>query len=145
MIVKATDLNKLIEESKESIRRRSHLLLHDNTDDPIQSLLFALQPDTEIAIHRHPNLTETICCIRGEMAIIFFSNKGAINEIVRLTPENPICKFNPSQWHTYLCLKDDTVGWEIKEGPYLPESFEVPLWQKQYSVTQLQSFIREEG
>ncbi|MBT2758411.1 WbuC family cupin fold metalloprotein [Mesobacillus foraminis] len=121
-------LQKLREESRENERKRSHVLLHTSIEDPIQSMLFALQPSTEIGIHRHSNKTETICCLKGKMAVIFYEDNGAIDKVYELSPINPILKFNPSQWHSYKCLCDDTIGWEIKEGPYVLKDFQIPNW-----------------
>lgn len=143
MLVDKELLNSLIEESNTSLRKRSHYLLHEEITDDIQSLLFALQPETEITIHRHKNPTETICCLQGNMVIVFFNDQGEITKLYKLNSKNPILKFKPSQWHTYICLSRDTIGWEIKEGPYILSDFESPEWIDRYKIAELKNVIKK--
>jgi cupin fold WbuC family metalloprotein len=143
MLINNKVLKNLINESRNSLRKRSHLLLHDEVTDDIQSLLFALQPDTEISIHRHPNPTETICCLKGNMAVIIFDNQGEVTKVYSLNSMQPILKFSPAQWHSYVCLTDDTIGWEIKEGPYISSDFESPEWIGRYMEIDIKKVVKE--
>jgi cupin fold WbuC family metalloprotein len=127
MYINKLIINKLLEESNSSPRKRSHFLLHTSPFDQIQSLLFGLQPNTRIRAHRHSNKTETINCIKGKLAIFFFDSMGIIDNSIILN-SNEIFKFDPTKWHSYLCLETDTIGWEVKEGPYIPEKIEYPEW-----------------
>ncbi|KHE69242.1 WbuC family cupin fold metalloprotein [Halobacillus sp. BBL2006] len=121
-------IDKLVQESRKNTRKRSHLLLHETSEDKIQSMLFGLQPLTKIRAHRHSNETETICSIKGQIAIFFFNDSGEVIDRRLLNQKNIIYKFNPKVWHSYVCLEEDTVGWEIKEGPYLPGKVQFAQW-----------------
>lgn len=134
-------LEQLIQDSRINGRKRSHVLLHNKTEDTIQSLLFALQPSTKIGVHRHFNPTETICCLKGSMAVIMYDEKGNISSVRKLNINNPVFKFRPSRWHSYICLSEDTIGWEIKEGPYKLENFQSPEWCPDVDSVEFESLI----
>lgn len=121
MFLNEKRLKKLIESAKTNENKRSHFLLHNTTDDAIQQIAFCIQPETLIDVHKHKRGTETIVCLEGEMAITFLKDDKL--EITVLNKNNPVFSFNPAGWHTYTSLRDDTVGIEIKEGPYSKENF----------------------
>ncbi|WP_158211649.1 WbuC family cupin fold metalloprotein [Alkalihalobacterium alkalinitrilicum] len=130
VIINNNHIKKLIDDSLNSKSKRSHFLLHHTHEDKIQSILFCIQPDTYIAAHKHYNDTETICCLKGRMAVIFYYDNGDIEDVIELNSNdlNKIIKFNPSRWHSYICLEKDTVGLEIKEGPYLEKNIIKARW-----------------
>lgn len=111
----------MIETSKINNTYRSHTLIHDSPEDAIQTIAFCIQPETLIDVHKHKKGTETIICLKGEMAVTFLKDEQL--EITVLNESNPILAFNPNEWHTYTSLKENTVGVEIKEGPYRIENF----------------------
>lgn len=114
-------MNEMIESSKNKSTNRSHTLLHSSKENDIQTIAFCIQPGTLIDVHKHKKGTETIVCLKGEMAVTFLENEKL--EIIVLNESNPVLSFNPNTWHTYTSLKKDTVGLEIKEGPYRTENF----------------------
>lgn len=121
MLLDNYSTNKLIEESQNNSSSRSHLLFHDSIKDDIQQIAFCIQPETLIDVHKHLGGTETIICLRGAMAVTVWNDKDS--EIFILNNQNPILKFNPKNWHTYTSLETNTIGFEIKEGPYNTENF----------------------
>lgn len=114
-------LNEMIESANINMNKRSHYLLHHSKDDDIQTIAFCIQPKTLIDVHKHKKGTETIICLKGEMAVTFLKNEQL--EVIVLNENNPVLTFNPNFWHTYTSLKKDTVGIEIKEGPYNKDDF----------------------
>ncbi|WP_271397045.1 WbuC family cupin fold metalloprotein [Salinicoccus roseus] len=121
MFISDENKKRLIRESSANESGRSHLLLHESPEDAIQEIVFCIQPSTVINVHKHKRGTETITCLQGSMAVSIF-NDDVLN-IYHLNKNNPVLKFNPLSWHTYTSLEKDTIGLEIKEGPYLKENF----------------------
>lgn len=116
MLLDIQSIESLIKKSNLSLDKRSHLLLHETVEDDMQQIAFCIQPETLIDVHKHSRGTETIVCLKGSMAVTFIHENEL--QAFKLNSENPILKFNPTQWHTYTSLEKDTVGFEIKEGPY---------------------------
>lgn len=115
-------LVKISQQAKESGRLRMNYNLHDSLDAPVQKLLNALEPGTELAIHRHKETAETYLLLRGEIKVIFFDdNKNIINEFI-LNPDKGSYGIDipAGQWHTIEVLQTDSVIFEVKKGPYYP-------------------------
>lgn len=121
MLLNEKIISDMIEISKNNTTFRSHTLIHDSSEDDIQTIAFCIQPETLIDVHRHREGSETIICLKGEIAVTFIKNEQL--ESIVLNQSNPILNFDPTNWHTYTSLKEDTVGVEIKEGPYRIENF----------------------
>lgn len=115
-------LVKISQQARESERLRMNYNLHDSLDAPVQKLLNALEPGTELAIHRHKETAETYLLLKGEIKVIFFDdNKNIINEFI-LNPDKGSYGIDipAGQWHTIEVLKTGSVIFEVKEGPYEP-------------------------
>lgn len=58
-------LDSLFAKAKENPRLRHNYDLRTSTEDKSQRMLNALQPGTDVAIHRHPNSSESVICLCG--------------------------------------------------------------------------------
>lgn len=115
-------LKKVSKQAKESERLRMNYNLHDSLDAPVQKLLNALEPGTELAIHRHKETAETYLLLKGEIKVVFFDDKKKITDEFILNPEkgNYGIDIPVGQWHTIEVLETGSVIFEVKEGPYKP-------------------------
>ena len=110
--------------SRESPRHRMIMPVQRSQDAKVQRLLNFLQPGTYIRPHRHscPHATESLCLLDGELEFLVFSEDGEIRERISLTPDNPLIDFEPGLWHGMIVKHADTVIFEIKIGPYNPDT-----------------------
>ena len=119
-----SSVDKLCREAAGSPRRRAHLNLHDDLEEDLQRLLIALQPDTYIRPHRHPEdyKRETLVILRGRCACYTFNDSGEVDRVTILDPREGsfVCEIPDQQWHSLACLEADTVVLEFKRGPYVP-------------------------
>ena len=117
-------LDKLCREATASPRRRAHLNLHEDLEEDVQRLLIAMQPDTYIRPHRHPEpyKKETLIILQGRCACMTFHNDGSVDQSTILDPAKGtyLCEFPDQQWHGVTWLTNDTVIVEFKRGPYAP-------------------------
>lgn len=122
MLINKDLLDKVSLEAKRSERLRMNFNFHDSLDAPSQRLLNALEPGTNIPIHRHQNTSETYIILRGKIQLSLYDNAGHIMESVILSPGTDNVGYNISkgQWHTLEVLVPDTVIFEVKDGPYWP-------------------------
>lgn len=115
-------LNELIDRAKSSSRRRSHLNIHSTEADPIQRLFIALEPDTYITPHFHPEPEkwEIFTLLKRSCLAVTYKDNGKILDHFIIDKENPLIEFPPLTWHSIICLEPETLVFEVKKGPYRP-------------------------
>lgn len=115
-------LNGLTEAARDNTRLRLNYNFHKNLSDPVQRLLNALQPGTKMPVHRHRHTAETYIVLHGKLKLVLYAdNKEMLSEKI-ISPENGVYGVNieAGEWHTIEILEENTVIFEVKEGPYLP-------------------------
>lgn len=119
-------LDSLCDEARKSPRLRKNLNFHDRLDAPAQRLLNALEPGTEIPVHRHPGTAETYFVLRGKVRVSFFDDSGSTTFSAELSPlqKNHGIHIPAGTWHGLDVLESGTVIFEVKDGPYTPISQE---------------------
>lgn len=118
-------LDKLSEEAKNSPRWRKNYNFHECAEDPIQRLLNAIEPDTYIRPHKHesPDKREVFVLLKGKMALLIFDENGEITEVITFDSKNILLvEIPPATWHSLISLQENTVYFEIKDGPYNAEN-----------------------
>ncbi|NCB68390.1 MAG: cupin fold metalloprotein, WbuC family [Bacteroidia bacterium] len=120
-IIDSELLDGICKQAKENPRLRMNYNLHTELDEPVQRLLNALEPGTEIPVHRHRHSDETYLVMRGSLFVILFDeNKKLLNKVLLDPKEGTYGVSVPAgQWHSIEVLESDTVIFEIKEGPYM--------------------------
>jgi Mannose-6-phosphate isomerase len=113
-------LNAVSEQAQESSRLRMNYNFHEQLDAPSQRLLNALEPGTELPIHRHTHTAETYILLRGKIKVIFYSKNKTEKESVVLNPLEGNYGINipAGTWHTLEVLELGSVIFEVKDGPY---------------------------
>lgn len=119
-------LNELMEQAKESPRLRQNFDLRTSSADTSQRMLNALQPDTNVPIHKHDETTETVVCLCGKLEEIIFEetgNEGEFREIARylLCPAKGLygIQIPAGAWHT-IKVFEPSVIFEAKDGSFQP-------------------------
>ena len=116
-------LDKLTEEAKASPRLRMNMDLRNSNADQSQRMLNAIEPGSQLPIHRHQKTSETVVCLRGRLVWEFYDELERIcTERIELTPNGPVVALNVpiGQWHTVHALESGSVILEVKDGPYEP-------------------------
>lgn len=122
-IVGTNRLEELFQAARDSVRRRSHLLLHAGHTDQVQRLLIAAQPETYVRPHYHSRQWEMLVLLRGRIDVLFFSDAGQLTERHVLTSASPIVQIPMSKRHSGVIAAPDTLVLEVKPGPYHPNEF----------------------
>ena len=124
-VIDLTLLDKVSSEAKESPRLRMNMDLRNSANDQSQRMLNAIEPGSELPIHRHQKTSETVVCLRGRLVWEFYDELERIcTETIELTPNGPIVALNvpAGQWHSVKALESGSVILECKEGAYEPQS-----------------------
>jgi cupin fold WbuC family metalloprotein len=116
-------INEYALKAIESERKRSHLLLHNGPDDPVQRLLIVLQPGSYVRPHHHSQQWEMLVLLRGKAELLHFDQEGLLRSRGEISGDAPIAQIPRAEWHTFLVLEPDTAVMEIKPGPYQANEF----------------------
>ena len=119
-------LNEVSEKAKASPRLRMNYNFHQSLDDKCHRMLNALEPGTEIPIHRHPSKDESFVVLRGKVKVTTHNDDGSIIDSIVL--DSKAGQFGvdipKNTWHTLESLEPDSVIFECKEGPFVPHEVE---------------------
>jgi cupin fold WbuC family metalloprotein len=111
-------------QAKLSPRLRKNYNFHHADHEICHRLLNAMEPDSYIQPHRHidVNKDETLIVVRGLMAIIIFDDNGKIEEKLIMEPNGTfiMASIPHGKYHTWLSLKEQSVFFEAKGGPFMP-------------------------
>ena len=131
-------LETLLVEAKENPRLRQNFDLRTSSADTSQRMLNALQPQTEVPIHRHEKTSETVICLVGKLEEIIYeevneyiyeatsccgdvTRQRKIREISRQILSPAEGKFGiqipAGAWHT-INIIEPSVILEAKDGAY---------------------------
>lgn len=122
--------DQMIEEglkaSRESERLRIILPVHREQDAKVQRMINFLQPGTYIRPHKHPldHATESLVLIQGSILFYTFDENGielTKNEL-NTKPLPAVIDIESQVWHSFFVLKEDTILFECKKGPYNAET-----------------------
>lgn len=122
MILGSTIFNELSEDARQSPRLRMNRDLRNSAEDQSQRMLNAIEPGTDLPIHRHRKTSETCIVLRGAAEQLFYDDEGNITERILMEPETDCCGVNiaAGRWHKIISLKPGTVIFEAKDGQYEP-------------------------
>ena len=121
MIIDKTLLDKVSEQAKASPRLRMNYNFHQSLDELCHRFINAVEPGTEVPIHKHPTKDETFVILRGKVRVTTHRGDGSIIEDVVLSQEsgNYGVDIPKNVWHKLESLEPGSVIFECKEGPFV--------------------------
>ena len=140
MVIDNKLLDSLFEQAKSSSRLRMNYDLRTTAADTSQRMLNALQPGTEVPIHRHEETSETVVCLCGRLEEIIYEEvveyvqdetsrtgevmrKQTLKEVERhlLCPAEGVygMQIPAGTWHTIRVLEPSVI-FEAKDGAFRP-------------------------
>ena len=117
MIIDKTLLDTVSDQAKASPRLRMNYNYHQSLDEKCHRFLNAVEPGTEVPIHRHRHTSETVVCLRGRLVWEFYqelrdeglelrdsSKSSRVQKVqeIELSPNGRVVALNipAGQWHT---------------------------------------------
>ena len=125
-------LGKLLEQAMENPRLRQNFDLRTSSADTSQRMLNALQPGTEVPIHRHEKTAETVICLVGKLEEIIYEevNEYVHEDVIRQKNFKEVSRqiLSPAEgkfgiqipagaWHTINVIEPSVI-FEAKDGAY---------------------------
>ena len=138
MLIDEIFLDGLFEQAAESPRLRQNYDLRTTGADTSQRMLNALQPGTEVPIHRHEETSETVVCLCGRLEEIIYEEvveyvqdeTSRTGEVMRKqsfkeVERHLLCpvegkygiQIPKGAWHT-IRVMEPSVIFEAKDGAY---------------------------
>ena len=136
-------LDTLFTKANDNPRFRLNYDLRTSVDDQSQRMLNALLPGTEVAIHRHPNSSESVVCLCGRMDVVVYDEvvtyvqdgedkkrKVSYNDTERISLA-PVegkfgCSIPKGAWHTVEVFEPSVI-FEAKDRAYGEDGSEMVL------------------
>ena len=121
-VIDAQLLNSVSRRAKESLRLRMNYNFHQSLDEKCHRFLNAVEPGTEVPIHRHPTKDESFVLLRGKVRVTTHNDDGSIIEEIVLCPEEGMYGVNIPKgvWHKVESMESGSCFFECKEGPFVP-------------------------
>ncbi|RWU12941.1 cupin fold metalloprotein, WbuC family [Pseudidiomarina gelatinasegens] len=127
-------IDKLLKEAEQSSRKRAHLLLHSNHQEPVQRILIGLVKGSFVEPHYHklPTKWEMFSIIHGELSIKIYDDLGNVtqSETISNNEAHPkLIEFQHGEIHSVECMSETALILEIKEGPFIHKNAKFfPSW-----------------
>lgn len=123
MVITKEILDELTAKAKESPRIRMNMDLRNSENDQSQRMLNAIEPGSDMPIHRHKHTSETVVCLRGCLVEELYDEFERIcTESIELNPNGPNFAVNvpAGQWHKVWAKESGTILLESKNGVWEP-------------------------
>lgn len=104
---------------REGGKARLNFNFHHSLDELCHRMLNAVEPGTEIPIHRHSEKVESFVILRGKVRSTTYNDDGSIIESVVLCAEDGVYGVDipKNVWHKLESIESSVI-FECKEGPY---------------------------
>lgn len=120
MIIDQKILDELTAQAKASPRLRQAYDLRNTPEEESQRMFNAIEPGTEIPIHRHLNSSETVLCVRGHFQELLYDEEGSLEQVIDMVPGGNIVNVEAGRWHNLRSMESGTVLFEAKHGKWEP-------------------------
>ena len=124
MVINDKLLDDLSTQARNNPRLRQAMDFRTTPADNSQRILNAMEPGTELPIHRHRSSTETVVVLRGAVEQHIYDEGGLEIDCIRMAPGTACVGMSVpvGQWHRAVALEPGTVIFEAKDGAYEPLS-----------------------
>ncbi|MEN6507347.1 MAG: WbuC family cupin fold metalloprotein [Smithella sp.] len=145
-LVTSQMMDELIVKAGESQRLRTNYNIHESLSDPVQRLFIAAGVSSYFRPHRHPGKSEFALVIRGLFDVILFDDEGIVTKRVSIGPDTDVLglEIPADQCHTWIPMAEQSVFFEVKQGPYNPSiSLVFAPWSPEEGTMQVKAFQKK--
>ena len=108
-------LDEVTRRAQNSPRLRMNYNFHQSLDEKCHRMLNAVEPGTEVPIHRHPTKDESFVILRGKVRSTTYNDDGSIIESVVLCQEDGVYGVNIPKgvWRTMENFSTNSLALEF--------------------------------
>ena len=140
------EMSECLQTATDSSRRRYPKILHKPGAEFNRVINFMLE-DSYMQPHLHPGeeKIEKMYIVQGKFAVLLFSDKGEIDQIIILEKGKTEYIEIPSfTWHTYVMLTKTVVSYETMMGKYNPETWKtLAKWAPAENTKESVAYLNE--
>ena len=141
-------VKELQEQAGQSERKRKILNFHKKAADPLQRMVNCLNPGSYVPPHnhQHPEKREVFILITGRLLYLEFDDDGEIinKAILDRNKSQWGVEITPGSYHTIIALEENTCVYELKDGPYDPETDKyIAPWAPEENALESRDFLRQ--
>ncbi len=121
-----SDIEKIMNSSETNPRKRAVHVVHPQEERGTRCIINCIQPGSYVRPHVHPNNSgkEIWIHLNGRIALVTFSETGEISDKFLLGRyEHNLIEIPPRTFHTAVSLEQNSIMYELSEGPYIPEEY----------------------
>ena len=136
-------IDELISQAGETKRLRANYNIHESLSDTVQRLFIAAGLSTYFRPHRHLGKSEFAIVIRGLFDVLVFDDAGVVTERISAGADTDIfaLEIPPGACHTWIPMAEQSVFFEVKQGPYDPAvSLVFAPWSPEEDSAQVKAF-----
>ena len=147
--IDVTLMDSVAVEARLSPRLRKNHNFHHSEDEPVNRLINVMHRGTYLPVHRHsrPDRSESCIVLRGRVGVTFYDDEGNLTDSRLVGPSCDCVGYDidAGVWHGLVVLEDDTVLFEVKQGPYAPISAEnIASWSPAADdISAVKRFVEE--
>lgn len=111
-------------------KKRYRLCLQDSPENSLQDMLLCRTKGDYTPPDKHIGIPESHTIIEGREAIILFSDDGAVIDAFVLDKDGGYLSYriNSETYHMTIPLTNVAIDYEVKLGPFTPDSNIFPEW-----------------
>lgn len=132
VLITPRSIEELKRRAAASPLQRARILAHADPIAPLHEMLIVQTQAVYVRPHRHFGKSESVHVIDGCAKIVYFNDRGEIEESFDVGPassDNPFFLRNESpRWHTQVVLSPFFVFHEVTSGPFRREDTEFAPW-----------------
>jgi len=111
---------------------RARLCAHPNTDAIQQDMIIVTHNSSYVPPHRHPNKSETLLVLEGEVNILIFDDNGLCENIIQMgtygTKQPFFYRMPENKFHSMVLRTEWLVFQESTKGPFKLSETETAKW-----------------
>jgi len=120
--VKRRDIDFLKRAADKNERKRIRLCAHKNINDKQHEMLIVHRKAAYVRPHKHINKDESLHVIEGDAYLVFFTPRGKIKEVVRVSEYGNknifYCRISEGIYHNLIIISDWLIFHETTKGPF---------------------------
>ncbi len=122
--ISSRQIGEMLAAAESSPRKRSHIIVHESHQEPVQRIMIGLKRGTYVRPHRHATVGEFGVVISGHCSLLCFDDDGNVTSRHEMGPAQQTSAYDlkENEWHSLIVMSDEAVFFECKAGPFDPDN-----------------------
>ncbi len=119
----------LVSTASNNARKQSRLCAHFDSSSSLHEMIIVHHKGNFIPPHKHLKKVESFHMIRGELAVVIFSEDGKISHVIYLSEKKDVYyRLRENVFHTVVPLSEYVIFHEVTNGPFIKGDMITSPW-----------------